>query len=173
MCCNAVSLRLFSSRSRLDCSSLQSVDCSGHCPQLHELGLFLDAKTSDLPQVNVPFLALRTLTLGTSFVSEPEPVAAFLSTLCPFGCSLEFGHSWQFDFQDEVMEEAMKTKIAEAAEFWEETEVMYRAASRVRQAEHLRREALEKEVQDLRTRVRIYEDRAKARGVDEGTCVCS
>lgn len=64
-----------------------SLDClvsfARYCPNLHTLGLFIDASQSYLASTKtVRFKNLRNLTFGLSPVSNPKSVALHLSRLC-------------------------------------------------------------------------------------------
>ena len=71
-----------------------------YCPNLRELGLYLNAleipstftypNTSPLPA----FKSLQKLSVGASCVSHVEPIALFLSQLCPLGCEIISGVRW-------------------------------------------------------------------------------
>ncbi|THH29009.1 hypothetical protein EUX98_g5182 [Antrodiella citrinella] len=71
-----------------------------HCPHLRELGLYLDAQDIP-PALSYPsprplssFRSLQKLSVGASCIAQVEPVALFLSQLCPLGCQIVSGVRW-------------------------------------------------------------------------------
>ncbi|PSR94375.1 hypothetical protein PHLCEN_2v4460 [Hermanssonia centrifuga] len=67
-----------------------------HCRRLRELGLYIDgehvpARQSASPQ---PFHFLEALVLGSSPIGAVEPMALFLSQLCPLSCRIVAGVRW-------------------------------------------------------------------------------
>lgn len=69
-----------------------------HCPRLHSLALYIDGDAAaPLPAPDTPvapFRALRTLAFGSSPLSAAEPMALFLSMLCPPQCVVSAGVRW-------------------------------------------------------------------------------
>ena len=67
------------------------------CPHLRELGLYIDADAVPLSKLNlplIPFKSLEVLSVGASSCSYVEPVALFLSKLCPLSCRIISGVRW-------------------------------------------------------------------------------
>ncbi|KAM5545509.1 hypothetical protein V8D89_000547 [Ganoderma adspersum] len=145
-----------------------------HCPRLRELGLCVSAETSVPPGGSAvpaltPFRALRTLAVGLSRIAdgEAERAALFLSQLCPLGCAVTAGVEWTEFFG------AMEAATADDAAFladvlretvawcerWAEVNRVLPLLTRLRMEERARREELEREVEDLRTRCRVLEER--------------
>ena len=62
-----------------------------HCPQLQHLALFLRASTADIPAAHElqSFQILKCLSMGYSHLADEDPVALFLSRICPVGCRVE------------------------------------------------------------------------------------
>ncbi|KAK7453338.1 hypothetical protein VKT23_012017 [Stygiomarasmius scandens] len=71
-----------------------------HCPDMEELGLFIDAKSSDIPltveidALPKPFARLRILSFGMSDIGHENVIAQFLSFICNQGCVVQHGTSW-------------------------------------------------------------------------------
>ncbi|KAI1793729.1 hypothetical protein LXA43DRAFT_203262 [Ganoderma leucocontextum] len=143
-----------------------------HCPNLRELGLCVSATTAVPPGGSAvpaltPFRKLRTLSFGLSHIAEPEPVALFLSQLCPPGCEITAGIEWGEFFA------AMEAGTEEDAAFllgvlrdtstwcdhWAEVNRVLPLLTKLRMEERARREELEREVEDLRTRCKVLEER--------------
>ncbi|PIL34577.1 hypothetical protein GSI_03356 [Ganoderma sinense ZZ0214-1] len=143
-----------------------------HCPRLRELGLCLAAETASraVPALP-PFRALRTLGLGLSRIppaqTDSEAAALFLSQLCPPGCAVTAGVEWPefFGAAEAATEEdaaALAGVLRETAawcERWAEVGRVLPLLTRLRMEERARREELEREVVDLRTRCRVLEER--------------
>ncbi|KAF4598170.1 hypothetical protein EYR38_006566 [Pleurotus pulmonarius] len=68
-----------------------------HCPNIRQLGLYMNAAEEDLPSSRdlVPFKILETLSVGLSHITDHENVALFLSHLIPSECELECGGTWR------------------------------------------------------------------------------
>ncbi|KAF9501829.1 hypothetical protein BDN71DRAFT_1460290 [Pleurotus eryngii] len=68
-----------------------------HCPNIRQLGLYMNAAEEDLPSSRdlVPFKCLETLSVGLSHITDHENVALFLSHLIPSECELECGGTWR------------------------------------------------------------------------------
>ncbi|KAF9449357.1 hypothetical protein P691DRAFT_667622 [Macrolepiota fuliginosa MF-IS2] len=81
-----------------------------HCPNLIELGMFINVSPHLIPPFsptfNLPsFKSLQNLCMGVSIITESVPVAMFLSQILPFGCEIDSGISdWgqSHEIQDEV-----------------------------------------------------------------------
>ena len=143
-----------------------------HCPRLRELGLCISATTtvgaSAVPAL-APFRRLRTLSLGLSRIAAPdvESVALFLSQLCPLGCELTAGVEWPEFFgameaateDDAVALAGVLRETSAWCERWAEVGRVLPLLTRLRMEERARREELEREVVDLRTRCRVLEER--------------
>lgn len=68
-----------------------------HCPRLWQLGLYLDADPAHLSRLSgpiTPFKSLEVLSVGASSITAVEPVALFLSKLCPLSCRIISGVRW-------------------------------------------------------------------------------
>ncbi|THU97552.1 hypothetical protein K435DRAFT_857498 [Dendrothele bispora CBS 962.96] len=84
-----------------------------HCPDIEELGLFIDARSSAIPSSEVldalplPFTKLRILSVGTSVIQHEEAIAQFLSLVCTQGCVIKQGVSW-FEQSGEYFGESAK-----------------------------------------------------------------
>lgn len=70
-----------------------------HCPNLKELGLYLNATRwshiSDLPTIPRTFCRLQRLHVGVSRVTHPNVVARFLSEVCPRPLSILMDSCWE------------------------------------------------------------------------------
>lgn len=74
-----------------------------NCPNIKSLGLFINATAADIPShlgIQNKFTKLTELRVGVSSIVEVEPVATFLSHVCPVGCSVMPGISWPYQDQD-------------------------------------------------------------------------
>ncbi|OBZ72752.1 hypothetical protein A0H81_06680 [Grifola frondosa] len=158
-----------------------------HCPNLRQLGLYLSGSAANLDEYSkeltekgplVPFRHLDILSVGLSTISEPGPVALFLSQLCPLGCEMNAGLSWPDGFEGVVAvtdeDLALLTDIhRRASEWytgWTEVQAVLPLLTRLRMQERGRRKALEtSEVVDLRTRCRVLEERERFGVVDDGS----
>ena len=145
-----------------------------HCPRLRELGLCVSAETSVPPGGSAvpaltPFRALRTLAVGLSRIAagQVEPVALFLSQLCPLGCEVTAGVEWtEFFGAMEAKTEgdaAFLTDVLRETAGWcerrAEVNRVLPLLTRLRMEERARRAELEREAEDLRTRCRVLEER--------------
>ncbi|THU83351.1 hypothetical protein K435DRAFT_871363 [Dendrothele bispora CBS 962.96] len=85
-----------------------------HCPDIEELGLFIDARSSAIPSNEVldalpsPFTKLRILSVGTSVIRHEEAIAQFLSFICTQGCIIKQGVSWFEQYGQHLGESARK-----------------------------------------------------------------
>ncbi|KAH9934609.1 hypothetical protein B0H21DRAFT_699332 [Amylocystis lapponica] len=157
---------------------------AAHCPNLRELGLYLSATAADLDALagggtgNTPtFRSLARLRTGLSSITEPGPVALFLSALCPLGCEVAAGVSWPdgfgvraADVDADVLED-MQGRAAVWYERWEEVGRVLPLLVRLRAEERARRTALEREVADLRVRCSVLEERATLKMAGDDSCV--
>ncbi|KAH8091795.1 hypothetical protein BXZ70DRAFT_469086 [Cristinia sonorae] len=138
-----------------------------HCPELRELGLYLNASRATdedaaaLGPLVKPFKKLQQLSVGLSSISDPGPVALYLSHLCPADCELSSGVTWPDGFgmvQNNSNAGMLDLLNAQAAVWWEkwaEVEKVLPLLTKLRIQEREARAALEKEVADLRTRCRL------------------
>ncbi|RPD53877.1 hypothetical protein L226DRAFT_495192 [Lentinus tigrinus ALCF2SS1-7] len=150
-----------------------------HCPNIRELGMYIntsDAPATPLPDpaelarllglTATPFPRLRHIYFGISSIADSESVALFLSQLCPLGCQVVSGVSWH-DTRTIVAatpEDLQAVKIltpAIAAWYheWVEVNHVLPLLIRLRMEEKKRRSELELEVEDLRTRYKVLEER--------------
>lgn len=70
-----------------------------HCPCLRYLGIFIDASPNAIPPSSLTspfplFKSLCSLSMGISKITEPTPVAMFLSQLLPLNCEINSGITW-------------------------------------------------------------------------------
>lgn len=140
-----------------------------HCPRLRTLGLYISASAphGTLGVTYTPFRSLRKLDFGVSSIADAAPVALFLSQLCPSDCRVTSGVNWPD--QDELIapesEDDMDllNSLLEAVEQhcarWDEVRQVLPLLIELRMEERARREALEREVEDLRTRCKVLEER--------------
>ncbi|TCD63646.1 hypothetical protein EIP91_005163 [Steccherinum ochraceum] len=143
-----------------------------HCPNLRELGLYLDATRISEDEVALqasavkPFKNLKRLCMGLSTITEPGPVALFLSRLCPLGCEVASGVTWPEGFgmaETATNREVLDRLQAAAGAWWEKWAEVARTLpllTKLRIQEREARVALEREVDDLRTRCRLLSERA-------------
>jgi hypothetical protein len=136
-----------------------------HCPLLRQLGLFLNATAVGLPLIGeelVPFKQLTQLSMGVSRVVETEPVALFLSRMCPLGCALNSGVTWDADYS----EGRLGLEIGQRHRKWEEVGKLLPPLIQLRLEERERTRALQAEVEDLRIRTRFLMDKVGMVGDD-------
>lgn len=103
-----------------------------YCPKLEQLGLFMHASTSDLPSPSdfpEPFQSLKVLCMGVSIISEESPVALFLSQICPLGCGLNSGVTWEDDYS--AVDEGIMETIRLRCEKWHKVYVCSVASLRL------------------------------------------
>ncbi|THU77073.1 hypothetical protein K435DRAFT_703199, partial [Dendrothele bispora CBS 962.96] len=71
-----------------------------YCPNIEELGLFINAKSSAIPSneeidaLPLTFTKLQILSVGTSAIQYEEAIAQFLSFICTQGCVIKQGANW-------------------------------------------------------------------------------
>jgi hypothetical protein len=141
-----------------------------HCPKLRHLGLFIHATTADLPSISsfgLPssedrprFGKLRRLSMGVSIISEEGPVALFLSHICPLGCRLESGVTWD---ESIVVGEGIALAIERRCEKWNKVVELLPLLTRLRMEEREKARMLQSEVEDLRLRTGLLMDKALVR----------
>lgn len=147
-----------------------------HCPKLRELGLFIHATTADLPSTSsfgssssddrLPFRSLRRLSVGISIISEEGPVALFLSHICPLGCKLEIGVTWdEWISVGEETEEAVERRCGK----WNKVAELLPLLTRLRMEEREKARLLQNEVEDLRLRTGLLMNKATMQQ-DAGDC---
>ncbi|KAJ7637620.1 hypothetical protein DFH06DRAFT_1054123 [Mycena polygramma] len=151
-----------------------------HCPELQQLGLFINASTADLPstyQVQLPqsyqskpFAKLRQLSLGVSLLADEGPVALFLSQICPLHTYIECGITWdtpalgeEHEFYEAIMERCVK---------WAKVAELLPLLTKLRMEERERTRLLVAELQDLRMRSGVLMDRAVVQGAAVGGDSC-
>ncbi|KAH7925778.1 hypothetical protein BV22DRAFT_406666 [Leucogyrophana mollusca] len=143
-----------------------------HCPNLRRLGLFLNATAAEIPAHEVkPFRALRTLLMGVSQARDPDAVALFLSQICPPGCQLHYGVTWE-TFGDAVCLSLHQDVLAEVAVRclpWARVEDLLPLLIQLRREEREKTRSLLEEVEDLRIRNRLLMDRLPGKADD--SCV--
>ncbi|KAI0668069.1 hypothetical protein C8Q78DRAFT_1048133 [Trametes maxima] len=159
-----------------------------HCPKIRELALYIDASANDLDAAthelrdalpSVRFRALRMLSVGLSRITVPEPVAIFLSLLCPPECRIGAGVSWPNGPQALEPEDAearatladIWTHAMQWHTRWMEVDRMLPLLTKVRLEEHSRRAELEREVEGLRVRARLLEERLNVGVPQDGGCI--
>ncbi|KAF8068091.1 hypothetical protein FPV67DRAFT_1669955 [Lyophyllum atratum] len=138
-----------------------------HCPKLHTLGLFIDATAADIPPSSdpasayqdIPFKALRRLSMGVSIIGEEGPVALFLSRICPLDCIVVSGITWHmsFDFVMEIMD-----IVRPRCEKWTMVRDFLPLLTRSRMEERAWARLLQEEVEDLRIQTAVLRDKAFA-----------
>jgi hypothetical protein len=149
-----------------------------HCPNLRHLGLFIHATTADLPSITsfgLPtsddrprFRKLRRLSMGVSILSEEGPVALFLSHICPLGCKLESGVTWD---ESIVVGEETALAIESRCEKWNKIVELLPLLTRLRLEEREKARMLQSEVEDLRVRTDLLMDKAAMRASGGDACI--
>ncbi|THG93997.1 hypothetical protein EW026_g7380 [Hermanssonia centrifuga] len=144
-----------------------------HCPKLVELGLYMSASVdveTPLERDVLAFQALRRLFVGLSRIADPGPVSLFLSKLCPLNCEVSSGVTWPDGFEGLALPE-MERAADEWGHMWTEVNQMLPLLVKLRMEERENRQALQKEVEDLRVRCRLLSDRADIKMPDDDRCV--
>ncbi|KAK7033004.1 hypothetical protein R3P38DRAFT_2700446 [Favolaschia claudopus] len=152
-----------------------------YCPELEQLGLFINASTADLPstyQVDPPpsyqckpFGKLRRLSMGVSFVSDPGAVALFLSQICPLKTSIESGVTWDTSGEEE---HPLFEAVVDRCSRWAKVDELLPLLTKLRMEERERTKVLLTEVKDLRMRSGVLMDKIGLNGgqaVDSDRCV--
>lgn len=148
-----------------------------HCPDLTELGLFVDASSvADLPDSFssepslvsrtrseagdiVQFKTLSTLCMGVSDIRDEGTVALFLSHICSLGVEMEWGVSWDDDIgkwsSETAVADNLINEISERCTKWAAVDQMLPTLTRLRMKERERCRALEERIEELETLNRI------------------
>jgi len=150
-----------------------------HCPNLRKLGLFISASSTDFPSPIISssgsasttctssysdikrFEQLTTLYFGFSDIRDEGAVALFLSRLYPLGCDIEceiFHTQLQEDIDDDDSPEELTDELKRRVARWDEVVKMLAVLKTLRMEEREKCRALEREVEDLRLRIRILTD---------------
>lgn len=144
-----------------------------HCPNLRNLGLFVNASAADLPTIYdlKRFKQLTKLSMGVSSIVDSGAVALFLSQLAPLELVVECGVTWhnELDAMDVADSASLVTEVSRRCEQWSEVGRLLPLLTRLRMQERDRTRALQDEVDDLRIRNRILMERANLSA--DGTCV--
>jgi hypothetical protein len=152
-----------------------------HCPKLRHLGLFIHATTADLPSISsfgLPssddhprFRSLRRLSMGVSIISEEGQIALFLSHICPLGCKLESGVTWD---ESILVGEETALAIEHRCQKWNKVVELLPLLTRLRLEEQEKARMLQSEVEDLRLRTGLLMDKASMhRNASDDVCVIS
>lgn len=141
-----------------------------HCPELEQLGIFVNASTADLPATYPanfpgPFPKLKHLSMGVSPINEEGPVALFLSHLCPLRTELEYGVTWD----THGLPEPMFSTILNRCTKWAKVAELLPLLTKLRIEERERTRLLVAEVEDLRMRSGVLMDKVGEQGED--SCV--
>ncbi|KAJ7716728.1 hypothetical protein DFH07DRAFT_762332 [Mycena maculata] len=141
-----------------------------HCPELEQLGIFLNASTADLPTTYPadfpkPFPKLKHLSVGVSLIAEEGLVALFLSHLCPLNTKLEYGVTWDAQGMPDPMFSVLLMRCSK----WEKVAELLPLLTKLRMEERDRTRLLVAEVKDLRMRSGVLMDTVGERAAD--SCV--
>ncbi|KAF9221170.1 hypothetical protein BS17DRAFT_803698 [Gyrodon lividus] len=142
-----------------------------HCPSLWRLGLYINATEADIPSVHSsvePFRSLRVLSLGTSQARDQGAVSTFLSRVCPPGCRLEVGITWD-DFgplDNRILEDDLRFELHQRGASWKAIENLLPVLIQLRREEKERSRALQEEVEDLRIRNRLLMEKGHVKTND-------
>ncbi|KIM82828.1 hypothetical protein PILCRDRAFT_457828 [Piloderma croceum F 1598] len=148
-----------------------------HCPNLRELGLFISASTDFPSPIIFPsgsasttctsshcdikrFEQSITLFFGFSDIQDEGAVALFLSRLYPLGFDIEceISLSRVQDAIDDNSPEELTGELKRRVARWDEVVKMLAVLTTLRMEERERCRALEREVEDLRSRIRTLTD---------------
>ncbi|KAF7796370.1 hypothetical protein EIP86_007547 [Pleurotus ostreatoroseus] len=77
-------------------SPLALLPFAEHCLHLRELSINIDGNKAPptVPLATLPFQVLSKLALGSSPIDQVDPMAIFLSCICPMDCQLVAGVRW-------------------------------------------------------------------------------
>ncbi|KAF8835220.1 hypothetical protein BDN67DRAFT_959378 [Paxillus ammoniavirescens] len=142
-----------------------------HCPSLWKLGLYMNATEAEIPSLHSsvePFRSLRVLSVGTSQARDQGTVAAFLSRVCPPGCVLEVGITWEGfgPFENRILVDDLRLELHERGVSWKAVEALLPVLIQLRREEKERARALLEEVEDLRIRNRLLMDKEDVKTKD-------
>ncbi|KAI0060964.1 hypothetical protein BV25DRAFT_1839295 [Artomyces pyxidatus] len=138
-----------------------------HCPQLHTVGIYVDAETAGeivLRHKTTPRLPLlRTLNFGVSPIGADQvPIALFLShvvseevTVC-----LESGVTWSAELYAGSPTD-YSGKVADRCDAWAEVAKMVPLLMQLKKQEKDERREIQREVEDLRMRNELLMEKAK------------
>lgn len=86
-----------------------------HCTHLRELSIYIDGNRAPptLPLTTLPFQVLSKLALGSSPIDQVDPMALFLSCVCPIDCELVAGVRWP-DAYGTALDQARVTDLVQA-----------------------------------------------------------
>ena len=145
-----------------------------HCHKLEHLGIFINDTGFEVPSASSiirPFRALQTLNVGTSRLENPVAVAIFLSLLFPPWCTLQYGITWTSCGTKEhrQLDPYIEAEISDRVGPWEEMSMLLPFLAEVRRDGRERMNALQEEVEELRTQNRLLVDKAGIRAED--SCV--
>jgi hypothetical protein len=150
-----------------------------HCPDLRELGLFVDTSVvADLPDSFcseqslasttrsegetgdiVQFKTPLALCMGVSDIQDEGTVALFLSHICPLGVEIEWGVSWEDDIEKWSSETAaaddLRNEISKRCAKWEAVGQMLPPLTWLRMKQRERCRALEERIEELKNQNRI------------------
>ncbi|KAJ6513423.1 hypothetical protein C8R45DRAFT_858067 [Mycena sanguinolenta] len=137
-----------------------------HCPELEQLGLFINASTAELPldyrlPASPQFKKLRRLSMGVSLIFDAGPVALFLSQICPLNIYLESGITWEIEGQRE--QHPLLGSISERCGMWAKVEELLPLLTKLRLEERERSRLLVAEVEDLKMRCGVLMDKLAQR----------
>ena len=151
-----------------------------HCPNLRELGLYINTSSTpatplpdaaqlaeQLGLTTTPFPQLVRFFSGISPIDDHESVALFLSQLFPLGCEIVVGVCWTDGTNaitaatPEDLEALKPLSSAFGTWFreWEEVKRVLPLLTRLRIEEKKHKSQLEHEVDDLRMRCKVLEER--------------
>ncbi|KAJ7650397.1 hypothetical protein FB45DRAFT_17131 [Roridomyces roridus] len=144
-----------------------------YCPELEHLGVFIDATTGDLPASYPPdffprpFAKLVHLSMGISHITEPGPVALFLSHLCPLNVKIDYGVTWDTHW----LQPPILSAIFDRCSAWDKVAELLPLLTKLRMEERERTRLLVTEVKDLRMRSDVLMGNVSERGRD--SCIIS
>ncbi|KAF4622564.1 hypothetical protein D9613_009615 [Agrocybe pediades] len=137
-----------------------------HCPQLKQLGLYIDATScSNLATPTVRFKALSLLAMGVSPIADDSPVSLYLSQLLPLGCIVGCGVTW-----DEA--DAFRLNLSPRFTLWHTVDDLLPLLIKLRIEERERTKHMEHELDDLRMRTKVISGREQLGAAkDVSTCI--
>lgn len=131
--------------------------------------------------------------MGVSRITDPGAAALFLSQVCPLGCEIEYGVTWQYEYDGSpfagmhgalnlnlnvgagvaggdgvegptTTASQLMADVTKRCDGWKEVEKMLPLLTRLRMEERARTRTLMDEVDDLRVRNRILLESAGISG---------
>ncbi len=137
------------------------VPLAQHCIHLKSLGLFIDAtKVPTMTPITQPFTSLSTLSVGLSIIKDEMPAVYLSQLICP-ECAIKCDFA---DWEDHEWDNALEEIVAERCRLWAVVQSIASKLSSVLAQERLRTYAAERELRDLKVRMKAQQEFLVAQG---------